>query len=256
MSRGRCSRTSLPRRAVHARCQAGARRRRPHVGGAPDGQARTKSLQFRSQVKQEQLDEAEGVALLTVKAKEVKGKGGADATIRSSLRPTDAGTRVDLVARRAARSRRPVRQARAGERRRGVDETVRGLPGVVAGGSASGGAGSGGEAGRRPAPAAPVALAAALPAQLAGGLAELDSRQGEHLRDRQSGVFAVLRRELGRAVVGVEGPAARTSNADQRGGTPLRDVPEVRRKREPRWALDEVAAERPEGGCDRSVTWS
>ena len=55
------------------------------------------SLQFRSQVKQEQLDEAEGVALLAVKAKEVKGKGGADATIRSSLRPTDAGTRVDLV---------------------------------------------------------------------------------------------------------------------------------------------------------------
>jgi len=55
------------------------------------------SLQFRSEVRQEQLAEAEGVAVLTVKAKEVKGKGGADATIRSTLRPTDTGTRVDLV---------------------------------------------------------------------------------------------------------------------------------------------------------------
>ena len=55
------------------------------------------SLQFRSEVKQEQLSEAEGIAVLTVKAKEVKGKGGADATIRSSLRTTESGTRVDLA---------------------------------------------------------------------------------------------------------------------------------------------------------------
>ena len=55
------------------------------------------SLQFRSEVKQEKLAEADGVAVLSVKAKEVKGKGGADATIRSSLRSTDEGTRVDLV---------------------------------------------------------------------------------------------------------------------------------------------------------------
>ena len=55
------------------------------------------SLQFRSEVKHEQLAEAEGVAVLAVKAKEVKGKGGAEATIRSSLRGTDAGTRVELV---------------------------------------------------------------------------------------------------------------------------------------------------------------
>ena len=33
----------------------------------------------------------------SVKAKEVKGKGGADATIRSSLRAAGEGTRVDLV---------------------------------------------------------------------------------------------------------------------------------------------------------------
>jgi carbon monoxide dehydrogenase subunit G len=55
------------------------------------------SLQFRSEVQQEQLAESDGVAVLSVKAKEVKGKGGADATIRSSLRPTDEGTRVDLI---------------------------------------------------------------------------------------------------------------------------------------------------------------
>jgi uncharacterized protein len=55
------------------------------------------SLQFRSEVKQEQLAQAEGIAVLAVKAKEVKGKGGADATIRSSLRPTDGGTRVEIV---------------------------------------------------------------------------------------------------------------------------------------------------------------
>ena len=55
------------------------------------------SLQFRSDVKQEQLSEADGIAVLTVNAKEVKGKGGAEATIRSSLRPTETGTRVDLA---------------------------------------------------------------------------------------------------------------------------------------------------------------
>lgn len=55
------------------------------------------SVQFRSEVKQEQLAEAERVAVLAVKAKEIKGRGGAEATIRSSLRPTDTGTRVELV---------------------------------------------------------------------------------------------------------------------------------------------------------------
>ena len=55
------------------------------------------SLQFRSEVKQEQLAEAEGFAVLAVRAKELRGKGGAEATIRSSLSPTATGTRVDLV---------------------------------------------------------------------------------------------------------------------------------------------------------------
>ena len=55
------------------------------------------SLQFRSELRQEQLDEAQGLAVLAVKAKEVRGKGGAEATIRSGLSPTATGTRVELV---------------------------------------------------------------------------------------------------------------------------------------------------------------
>jgi uncharacterized protein len=55
------------------------------------------SLQFRSEVKQEELEEAERFAVLAVKAKEVRGRGGADATIRSSLQPTEEGTRVEIV---------------------------------------------------------------------------------------------------------------------------------------------------------------
>jgi carbon monoxide dehydrogenase subunit G len=55
------------------------------------------SLQFRSEVKQEQLDEANGLAVLRVSAKEVRGRGGADAMIRSQLETTAAGTRVGLV---------------------------------------------------------------------------------------------------------------------------------------------------------------
>ena len=55
------------------------------------------SLQLRSELTQEQLDEAQGLAALAVKAKEVRGRGGAEATIRSSLSPTETGTRVDLV---------------------------------------------------------------------------------------------------------------------------------------------------------------
>ncbi|MET0938787.1 MAG: SRPBCC family protein [Gaiellaceae bacterium] len=55
------------------------------------------SLQLRSELTQEQLDEAQGHATLAVKAREVRGRGGAEATIRSSLSPTETGTRVDLV---------------------------------------------------------------------------------------------------------------------------------------------------------------
>lgn len=55
------------------------------------------SLQFRSEVTQEQLNEGDGLAVLAVKAKEVRGRGGADATIESRLESTEAGTRVVLV---------------------------------------------------------------------------------------------------------------------------------------------------------------
>lgn len=55
------------------------------------------SLQLRAEVKQEELSEDAGVAVLAVKAKEVKGRGGADATIRSTLQPAEEGTRVELL---------------------------------------------------------------------------------------------------------------------------------------------------------------
>ena len=55
------------------------------------------SLQFRSEVTQEQLTEADGLAVLAVTAKEVRGRGGADATIRSRLASTETGTHVSLV---------------------------------------------------------------------------------------------------------------------------------------------------------------
>jgi uncharacterized protein len=55
------------------------------------------SLQFRSHVTQEQLNEEGGLAVLAVKAKEVRGRGGADATIQSQLEATETGTRVSLV---------------------------------------------------------------------------------------------------------------------------------------------------------------
>ena len=55
------------------------------------------SLEFRSEVKQQELSQVERRAVLSVKAKEVRGRGGADATIQSSLEPVEGGTRVTLV---------------------------------------------------------------------------------------------------------------------------------------------------------------
>jgi carbon monoxide dehydrogenase subunit G len=55
------------------------------------------SLQFRSEVTRTELDEAERRAVLQIKAREVKGRGGAEATIRSSLSPASEGTRVDIA---------------------------------------------------------------------------------------------------------------------------------------------------------------
>jgi carbon monoxide dehydrogenase subunit G len=55
------------------------------------------SLQFRSEVRQTDVNEMDHRALLSVKAHEVRGRGGADATIQSSLQPIEGGTRVKLV---------------------------------------------------------------------------------------------------------------------------------------------------------------
>jgi carbon monoxide dehydrogenase subunit G len=55
------------------------------------------SLQFRSEVRRAELDESNRRAVLSVRAKEARGRGGADATIESALEPVDGGTRVTVV---------------------------------------------------------------------------------------------------------------------------------------------------------------
>jgi carbon monoxide dehydrogenase subunit G len=55
------------------------------------------SLQFRSQVRQAELDETNQRAVLSVSAKEARGRGGADATVECALEPVGGGTRVTVV---------------------------------------------------------------------------------------------------------------------------------------------------------------
>jgi carbon monoxide dehydrogenase subunit G len=55
------------------------------------------SLQFRSEVRRTELDEDARRAVLAIKAREVRGRGGAEATIQSELTPIDTGTRVDIA---------------------------------------------------------------------------------------------------------------------------------------------------------------
>lgn len=55
------------------------------------------SLQFRSKVTRTEMNERDRRAVLSVSAKEVRGRGGAEATIASSLDPLGSGTRVTLV---------------------------------------------------------------------------------------------------------------------------------------------------------------
>ena len=55
------------------------------------------SLQFRSKVTRTEINEGDRRAVLSVSAKEVRGRGGAEATIESSLDPLGSGTRVTLV---------------------------------------------------------------------------------------------------------------------------------------------------------------
>jgi uncharacterized protein len=55
------------------------------------------SLQFRSEVTRTEMNETNRRTVLSVNAKEVRGRGGAEATIESSLAPVESGTRVTLV---------------------------------------------------------------------------------------------------------------------------------------------------------------
>ena len=55
------------------------------------------ALAFDSDVRREEADEAAGRARLSVKAREVRGRGAAQATVESTLTSLDGGTRVDVV---------------------------------------------------------------------------------------------------------------------------------------------------------------
>jgi uncharacterized protein len=55
------------------------------------------ALQFATDVKRESVDEAARSTTLSARARDVKGRGGATATIESSLEPAGGGTRVKIV---------------------------------------------------------------------------------------------------------------------------------------------------------------
>jgi carbon monoxide dehydrogenase subunit G len=55
------------------------------------------SLQFRSDVRRTEMNETDRRAVLSINAKEARGRGGADATIESSLAAAGGGTRVTVV---------------------------------------------------------------------------------------------------------------------------------------------------------------
>lgn len=55
------------------------------------------SLTFVSEITRDAVDEAAGVVTMTSKAREQKGRGGATATIQSSLQADGTGTKVTIV---------------------------------------------------------------------------------------------------------------------------------------------------------------
>jgi hypothetical protein len=55
------------------------------------------ALTFDTDVARENADEAAATVILSAKAREKRGRGGAQAEIRSSLAEVDGGTRVDIV---------------------------------------------------------------------------------------------------------------------------------------------------------------
>jgi carbon monoxide dehydrogenase subunit G len=55
------------------------------------------SFAFATDVKREEVDEAARRAKLSARARELRGRGGGQATIESALTPVDGGTRVHIV---------------------------------------------------------------------------------------------------------------------------------------------------------------
>jgi carbon monoxide dehydrogenase subunit G len=55
------------------------------------------SMTFGVDVARDEIDEAERRVVLSTKARELKGRGGATATIESTLEPVGTGTRVSVV---------------------------------------------------------------------------------------------------------------------------------------------------------------
>ena len=55
------------------------------------------SFAFATDVKREDVDEAARRARLSARARELRGRGGGQATIQSTLFPVDGGTRVEIV---------------------------------------------------------------------------------------------------------------------------------------------------------------
>jgi uncharacterized protein len=90
--------TDVPRIAP---CMPGASLERTIDGNTWEVMQRVKlgpiSLQFRSEVRRTELDNRDRRAVLAIKAREARGRGGAEATIQSNLRPTATGTKVDIA---------------------------------------------------------------------------------------------------------------------------------------------------------------
>ncbi len=55
------------------------------------------ALAFDTEVKRDEVDEAARRAKLSARARELRGRGGGQAMIESTLTPLDGGTRVDIV---------------------------------------------------------------------------------------------------------------------------------------------------------------
>ncbi len=55
------------------------------------------SLKFATDIERSETDEAAGTVVLTTKARELRGRGGAQADIRSTLSEADGKTRIDIT---------------------------------------------------------------------------------------------------------------------------------------------------------------